>query len=104
MQIQFFLLQCGNQRLDQRDTLPRLLGAVHEKSVVAMLLEFWRFLTERASNAFTELRLYPSPGRIEIRKAFSAKIFHLCEEFMELSGATGELFDRGSFRPRARRF
>ena len=77
MQIQFFLLQCGNQRLDQSDTLPRLLWAVHEKSVVAMLLEFRRFLTERASNAFTELQLYPSPGCIEIREAFSAKIFHL---------------------------
>jgi len=69
-----------------------------------MLLEFWRFFTERASNAFTELQLDPRPGRIEIRKAFSAKIFHLCEEFMELAGATGELFDRGSFRPCARRF
>jgi len=104
LQIQFFLLQCGNQRLDQSDTLPRLLRAVHEKSMVAMLLEFWRSLTERASNAFTELQFYPSPGRIEIREAFSAKIFHLCEEFLELSGATGELFDHGSLRPRARRF
>ncbi|HJS66337.1 MAG TPA: hypothetical protein VJ760_03290 [Nitrospiraceae bacterium] len=71
---------------------------------MAMLLEFWRFLTERAANAFTELQLYPRPGRIEIRKAFSAKIFHLRKKFMELFGATGEFFDRGSFRPRARRF
>jgi hypothetical protein len=69
-----------------------------------MRLEFRRFLAKRAANALTELQLCPGPGRVEIGEAFSAKVFHLCEEFLELSGATGEIFNRGSFGPRARLF
>jgi hypothetical protein len=40
--------------------------------MVAMLLEFRGFLTERAADALTELQICPGPGRIEIREAFSA--------------------------------
>jgi hypothetical protein len=104
LQITFFLFKRGNKGLDQGDALPRLLRGVHEKSMVTMLLEFLGLFTERAANALTELQLCSGPGRIEIREALSAKVFHLCEEFLELSDATGELFNRGSFGPRARLF
>ena len=104
MQVKFLLLKCGNKGFDQGDTLLRVLRAVHEKSVVPMLLEFRGLLAKRAANALTELQLCSGPGRVEIGEAFSAKVFHLCEEFMELSNATGELFNRGSFGSRAGRF
>ena len=104
MQVKFFLFQCGNKRLDQGDALPRLLRGVHEKPVMTMLLEFRGSLTKRATNAFTKLQLCPSPGRVKIRETLSAKVFHLCEEFLELLSATSELFNRGRFGPRARRF
>jgi hypothetical protein len=104
LQVKFFLFQCGNERLDQGDALPRLLRSIHEKPVMTMLLEFRGSLTKRAANAFTELQFCPSPGRVKIREAFSAKVFHLCEEFLELSSATGKLFDRDRFSPHARRF
>ncbi len=77
---------------------------VHEKSVVPMLLEFRGFLAKREANALTELQLCSGPARVEIGEAFSAKVFHLCEEFLELSDATGELSNRGSFGPQARLF
>jgi hypothetical protein len=95
------LLKHGNKGLDQGDTLVRVLRAVHEKSVVPVLLEFRGFLAKRAANALTELQLCSGPARIEIGETFSAKVFHLCEEFLELSGATGELFNRGGFGARA---
>ena len=104
MQLTFFLLKRGNKDLDQGDALLRLLRAAHEKFVVPMFLEFRGLLTKRSANALTELQLCSGPGRVEIGEAFSAKIFHLCEEFLELSDATAELFNRGSFGPRARRF
>ncbi len=104
MQLTFFLLKRGNKDLDQSDALLRLLRAAHEESMVPMLLEFRGLLTKRAANALTELQLCSGPGRVEIGEAFSAKIFHLCEEFLELTDATTELFNRGSFGPRARRF
>jgi hypothetical protein len=72
LQVKFLLFQCSNKGLNQGDALPRLLRAVHEKSMVAMLLEFRGFLTERAADALTELQICPGPGRIEIREAFSA--------------------------------
>lgn len=65
-----------------------------------MLLEFQGLFAKRAVNALTELQLCSGPGRVDIGEAFSAKVFHLCEEFLELSDATGELFNRGSFGPR----
>ena len=99
MQIQFLLLKCGNKGLNQGDALLRVLRAVHEKSVVPMLLEFRGFLAKRAANALTELQLCSRPARVEIGEAFSAKVFHLREEFLELPDATGELFNRGSFGP-----
>ena len=104
LQITFFLLKCGNKSLDEGDALLHTLRAVHEKSVVPMLLEFTGFLAKRAANALAELQLCSRPGRVEIGKAFSAKVFHLCEKFLEVSDAPGELFDRGSFGPRSRRF
>ena len=99
MQVTFLLLKCGNKGLDQGDALLRVLRAVHEEFVVPMLLEFRGLFAKRSANAFAELQLCSSPGRVEIGEAFSAKVFHLCEEFMEISDATGELFNRGSFGP-----
>jgi len=101
LQVKLLLLKRGNKGLDQSDALLRVLRAVHEKSVVPMLLEFRGFLAKRAANALTELQLCSCLARVEIREAFSAKVFHLCEEFLELSGATGELFNRGGFGTRA---
>jgi hypothetical protein len=69
-----------------------------------MLLEFMGLLAKRAANALAELQLGSGPGRIEIGETFSAKVFHLYEKFLELCGATGELFNRGSFGPYARLF
>ena len=71
---------------------------------MTMLLEFRGFLTKRAANALTKLQLCSGPARVEIGEAFSAQVFHLCEEFLELSDPTSELFNRGSFRPQARLF
>ena len=102
--MKFFLFQCGNTRLDQGDTLQRLLRSVHENPVMTMRLEFRGSLTKRAANAFTELQLCSGPACVEIRETLSAKVFHLCEEFLELSDAAREFFNRGRFGPRARRF
>ena len=104
MQVTFLLLKCGHKGLDQGDALLRVLGAVHEEFVVPMLLEFRGLLAKRAANALAELQLCSGPGRVEIGEAFSAKVFHLREEFLERPDATGELFNRGSFGPRAGRF
>ena len=104
MQVNFLLFQGGDKALNQSNALPRLLRAVHWKSVVTMLLEFRGFLTKRAANALTELQLCSRLGRVEIREALSAKVFHLCEEFLELSDATSELFNRGGFGARAELF
>jgi hypothetical protein len=104
LQVTFLLLKRGNKGLDQGDALLRVLRALHEKFVVPMLLEFQGLLAKRTANALSELQLCSRPGRVEIGEAFSAKVFHLCEEFLELSGATGELFNRGGFGARARLF
>jgi len=101
LQVTFFLFNRGNKGLDQGDALLHVLRTVHEEFVVPMLLEFQRLLTKRAANALAELRLCSGPGRVKIGEAFSAKVFHLCEKFMQLPGTTGELFNRGSFGPRA---
>jgi hypothetical protein len=104
LQVTFLLLKRGNKGPDQGDALLRVLRAVHEKSVVPMLLEFRGFVAKRAANALTELQLCSGPARVEIGEAFSAKVFHLCEELLEHSGATGELFNRGGFGARAELF
>ena len=101
MQVKFLLLKRGNKGLDQGDALLRVLRAVHEESVVPMLLEFGGLLAKRAANALTELQFCSRLGRVEIREAFLAKVFHLCEEFLELFDTAGELFNRGSFGARA---
>ncbi|MBU6431733.1 MAG: hypothetical protein KGS09_18385 [Nitrospirae bacterium] len=101
MQVSFLLLKGGNKGFDQGDTLLRVLRAVHEEFVVPMLLEFRGLLAKRAANALAELQLCSGPGRVEIGEALSANVFHLREEFLELSNATGELFNRGSFGARA---
>jgi hypothetical protein len=104
LQVTFLLLKRGNKGLDQGDALLRVLRAVHEKSVLPMLLEFRGLFTKRAAKALTELQLCSGPSRVEIGEAFSAKVFHLCEEFLELSGATGKLFNRGGFGARTELF
>ena len=101
MEVPFLLLKRGNKGFDQGDALLCILRAVHEEFVVPMLLEFRGFLAKRTANAFTELQLCPGPGRVEIGKALLAKVFHLCKEFLKLSDTPGELFNRGSFGPRA---
>lgn len=100
MQLTFLLLKRGNESLDEGDALLRLLRAVHEEFVMPMFLKFRRLLAKRAANALTELQLRSCPGRVKIGEAFTAKVFHLCEEFLEISDTTGELFNSGSFRPR----
>lgn len=104
MLIKLLLFQCSNKGLNQGDTLPRLLRGVHEKSMVTVLLEFRGLFTERPANALTKLQVCSSPGRIKIGEAFSAKVCHLCKKFLELSNATGKVFNRGHFGPHARRF
>ncbi len=59
--------------------------AAHEKSVVPMLLEFRGFLAKRAANALAEMQFCSRLGSVGIREAFPAKVFHLCEKFLELS-------------------
>jgi hypothetical protein len=98
--VKFLLLQCGNKGLNQGDALPRLLRGVHEKSMVAMLLEFLGLFTKRAANALTELQLCSGYCRVDIRETFPAKILHLRKEFLEISGDTGELFNSGGFGAR----
>ena len=68
-----------------------------------VLLKLRRFFAKYAANALAELQLCSRPGRVEIGEAFSANIFHLGEEFLELSDATGQLFERESFGPRTGR-
>jgi len=97
LQVEFLLLKRGNKGLDQGDALLRVLRAAHEQFVVPMLLEFRGFLAKRAANALTELQLCSRLSRVKIREALSAKVFHLCEEFLEISDTTGELFNRGGF-------
>jgi hypothetical protein len=104
LKITLLLLKRGYKGLDEGDALLRLLRVTHEELVVPMLLKLGRLLAKRAANALTELQLCSGPGCVEIWEAFSAKIFHLCKKFLELSDATGELFNRGSFGPRTRWF
>jgi hypothetical protein len=101
LQLTFFLLKRGNKGLDQDDTLLRACGAVREEFVEPMHLKFRGLFSKRAAKALADLQLCSGPGRVEIGEAFSAKVFHLREEFLELSDATGGLFNRGSFGLRA---
>jgi hypothetical protein len=100
-QIIFFLLKRGNKCLDQGNALLRVFGTAHEKFVVPMLLELRGLLAKRAANALAELQLCSGPSRIEIGEAFSAKVFHLGEEFLELADSASQLFNGGSFGPGA---
>ena len=97
MQVAFLLLNRGKKRLDQSDALPRVLRTVHEKSMVPMLLVFRGLFAKRAADALAELQLCSCYCRIDIWEAFPAKILHLRKEFLEISGATGEFFNRGGF-------
>ena len=101
MQLTFLLFKRGNESLDEGDALLRLLRAVHEEFVMPMFLKFRRLLAKRAANALTELQLCSCLARVEIREAFLAKVFYLCEEFLELFDTAGELFNRGGFGARA---
>ena len=99
LQVTFLFFKYGNKGLDQGNALLCVVGAVHGEFVVPMLLEFRGLFAKRASNALAELQLCSGPGRVEIGEAFSAKVFHLREEFLELPDATGKFFNRGSFGP-----
>jgi hypothetical protein len=72
--------------------------------MVPMLLEFRRLLAKRATDALTELQLCSCDCRVDIWEAFPAKVFHLRKEFLEIPGATGELFNRGGFGTRTELF
>jgi hypothetical protein len=65
--------------------------------MVPMLLVFRGLFAKRAADALTELQLCSCYRRVDIREAFPAKVFHFRKEFLEISGATGELFNRGDF-------
>jgi hypothetical protein len=60
-----------------------------------MLLEFRRLLAKRTADALTELQLCSGYCCLDIRETFPAKVLHLRKEFLEIPGATGELFNRG---------
>src|SRR5205085_9351468 len=62
------------------------------------------FFAKGATDTLTKLLLCSGPGRVEIGEAFSAKVLHLREKFLEVSNSTSELFYRGSFGPHARLF
>jgi hypothetical protein len=96
------LFKRGNKGFNEGDALLRTLRGIHEQSVMAMLLELGGFLTKCAANALAELQLCSGSSRVEIGEAFSAKVFDLCEEFLEVSDTTGELFNRSGFGPCAR--
>jgi hypothetical protein len=66
-----------------------------------MFLEFSGFFTKRSTDALTELQFCSGSGRIYIGEAFSAKVFHLCEEFLKVCDTTGKFFYRGGFSPQA---
>ena len=68
--------------------------------MVPMLLVFRGLFTKRAADTLTELQLCSCYCRVDIREAFSAKIFHLRKELLEIPGATGKLFNRGGFGAR----
>jgi hypothetical protein len=96
-QLKFLLLKGDNKCLNQGDALLRVFGTAHEEFVVPVLLEFLGLLAKCASNAFAELQLCSGPSCIEIGETFSAKVFHLGEEFLELADAASKVFDRGGF-------
>jgi hypothetical protein len=100
-QLKFLLLKGDNKCLNQGDALLRVFGTAHEEFVVPVLLEFRGLLAKCASNAFAELQLCSGPSCIEIGETFSAKVFHLGEEFLELADSASQLFNGGSFGPGA---
>jgi hypothetical protein len=104
LQVSFLLLNRGNKRLNQGDALPRVLRAVHEKPMVPMLLVFRGLFAKHAADALTELQLSSRYCRVDIWETFSAKVFHLRKELLEIPGATGELFNRGGFGTRTELF
>jgi hypothetical protein len=55
VKITFLLLKLSNEILDECNALLCFLRATHEEFVVPMFLEFRRFLTERSTDALTEL-------------------------------------------------
>jgi hypothetical protein len=69
-----------------------------------MLLEFRRLLAKRATDALTELQLCSCYCRVDIWEAFSAEVFHLRKEFLEIPDAAGEFFNRGGFGARTELF
>jgi hypothetical protein len=97
LQVSLLLLDRSNKTLDHGDALPRVLRAVHEKSIVPMLLELRRLLAKRAADALAELQLCSCYCCVDIWETFSAKVFHLRKEFLEIPDAAGELFNRGGF-------
>jgi hypothetical protein len=61
---------------------------------MTMRLELRRFFAECAANTFTKLQLCSRPRCVDIREAFSAKIFHLRKKFFERCCAAREFVDR----------
>ncbi|MEK7352735.1 MAG: hypothetical protein AAB177_17815 [Nitrospirota bacterium] len=69
-----------------------------------MLLVFRGLFAERTADALTELQLCSGYCCLDIRETFPAKVLHLRKEFLEIPGATGELFNRGGFGTRTELF
>lgn len=101
MKLKPLLFQCSHKGLNQGDALLSLFWAAHEKFVVTMLLEFLGFLTKCTANTLTKLQINSGPACVEIGEAFSAQVFYLREEFLELSCATGEIVNHGDFGARS---
>jgi hypothetical protein len=64
---------------------------------VPMLLVFRGLFAKRAADALTELQLCSGYCRVDIRETFPAKVLHLRKKLLEISGATGEFFNRDGF-------
>lgn len=72
--------------------------------MVPMLLVFRGPFAKHAADALAELQLCSCYCCVEIGETFLAKVFHLRKEFLKISGATGELFNRGGFGTRTELF
>ena len=101
------------------DVLVHCAGIIHEAPLLdTPIADFDRVIAVNLRGTFlvgqAAIRLMTgtaqAPARVILiasdmayygRETFSAYVFHLCEELLELSDATGELFNRGGFGARA---
>jgi hypothetical protein len=76
------------------------LGIADKKFVVAVSLEFRRFISEGSPDALAESKFRAISGRIAVGKAFPSEIFYLREELLELLDCASDVFYCDGLRPR----